>query len=70
MRKLMAGVCCAAAFITVIAAAEYKAMAFTGVGPLAYTNTQENSSWSLEGVMFRFGLDNPAGTLQIIQGGR
>ena len=123
MRKLMAGVCCAAAFITVIAAAEYKAMAFTGVGPLAYTNTQENSSWSLEGVMFnfttlprdvstvtvsrvsggveyvlsactnvpvslwwaadgvvpvkygesvlfRFGLDNPAGTLQIIQGAR
>ena len=123
MRKLIAGVCCAVAFITVIAAAEYKAMAFTGVGPLAYTNTQENSSWSLEGVMFnftalprdvstvtvsrvsggveyllssctnattclwwasdgavpirygasvlvRFGLEHPAGTLQIIQGDR
>ena len=123
MKKVLLTAAFAAAFITVIAAAEYKAMAFTGVGPLAYTNTQENSSWSLEGVMFnfttlprdvstvtvsrvsggveyvlsactnvpvslwwaadgvvpikygesvlfRFGLDNPAGTLQIIQGAR
>jgi len=122
MRKAVVMAICAV-FGAVVRAGEYKTLAFTGVGPLAYTNTQENSSWSLEGVMFnfttlprdvstvtvsrvsggveyvlsactnvpvslwwaadgvvpirygesvlfRFGLDNPAGTLQIIQGGR
>ena len=120
MRKAIVMAICAV-FAAVVRAGEYKTLAFTGVGPLAYTNTQENSSWSLEGVMFRFtalprdgstvtvsrvsggveyllssctnvtsslwwspdgavpvkhgdavmfrfGLDNPAGTLQIIQG--
>ncbi len=72
MKKVAVFLAFLCVFAAVLLAAEFTTMAFSGVGPLALTNTQENTSWSLEGVVFNFGVlptDTSTVTVSRVSGG-